>query len=95
MTDLSQKYRSKGRIYADILKALQENGQSKITHILYRSNLSHVRLGKYLAQLEQSNLIVRHEEGEKTTYSITKSGEEFLMEFRRMENFAIAFGLDI
>jgi predicted transcriptional regulator len=38
---------------------------------------------------------MRHEEGEKTTYSITKDGEEFLMEFRRMENFAVAFGLEI
>ena len=54
-----QKYRSKGRIFADILQAVQESGAAKVTHILYKANLSHDRLTKYLAQLEDSGLMVR------------------------------------
>lgn len=90
----AQKYRSKGRIFADILRALQE-GPAKVTHILYRANLSHDRLTKYLGQLEEFGLIARQQEGDRTVYSITDKGEKFLVEFRRMEEFANAFGLDI
>ncbi len=90
-----QKYRSKGRIFADILRAVQESGAAKVTHILYRANLSHDRLIKYLAQLEETGLIVRSQEGDRTFYSITEKGIKFMAEFRRMEEFADAFGLDI
>lgn len=89
-----QRYRSKGRILADILRAVEEDGQAKVTHILYRANLSHDRLTKYLAQLEGSELLVR-QEGDRTTYRITEKGQRFLTEFRRMEEFVDAFGLEI
>lgn len=90
-----QRYRSKGRIFADILRAVQESGTAKVTHILYKANLSHDRLTKYLAQLEDSGLIVRQQEGDRTSYAITEKGVRFVAEFRRMEEFADAFGLDI
>jgi predicted transcriptional regulator len=90
-----QKYRSKGRIFADILRAVTDDGQAKVTHILYRSNLSHDRLTKYLQQLEESELISREQDGERALYSITEKGTRFLAEFRKMEEFAEAFGLDI
>jgi predicted transcriptional regulator len=90
-----QKYRSKGRIFADILQAVQGSGAAKVTHILYKANLSHDRLTKYLAQLEDSGLIVRALDGDRTSYSITEKGVKFMVEFRRMEEFADAFGLDI
>ncbi len=95
MSDPNQKYRSKGRIFADILQAVKDGDQVKVTHILYKANLSYDRLIKYLSQLEQSNLIQRSDSEEKLTYSITKQGDTFLAEFRRMEQFAEAFGLDI
>ncbi|MDW5563252.1 MAG: winged helix-turn-helix domain-containing protein [Methanomassiliicoccus sp.] len=90
-----QKYRSKGRIFADILRAISESSPAKVTHILYRSNLSHDRLSKYLQQLEESGLIDKEQEGERAFYSITDEGQKFIVEFRRMEEFAEAFGLDI
>jgi len=34
-------------------------------------------------------------EGDRILYRITERGSKFLMEFRRMEEFAEAFGLDI
>ncbi len=95
MSEGPQKYRSKGRIFADILRAVQEGGNAKVTHILYKANLSHDRLTRYLAQLEESGLIERKVDGERTAYVITPKGSTFLMEFRRMEEFADAFGLDI
>jgi len=87
-----QRYRSKGRIFADILRAVEEDGSAKVTHILYRANLSHDRLTKYLGQLEESGLVVRQE---GTTYGITDKGRKFLAEFRRMEEFVEAFGLEL
>jgi predicted transcriptional regulator len=90
-----QKYRSKGRIFADILRAVADNGPVKVTHVLYKANLSHDRLTKYLEQLEDSGLIIKEQEGEHFGYSITPKGTMFIAEFRKMEDFADAFGLDI
>ncbi len=89
------RYRSKGRIFADILRAVKDDGRAKPTHILYKANLSHDRLTKYLSLLEDSELVERSVEDDKTEYSITEKGERFLVEFRRMEQFADAFGLEI
>lgn len=90
-----QKYRSKGRIFADILRAVAEDGPVKVTHVLYKANLSHDRLTKYLQQLEESGLINREQDGDRATYLITDKGTRFIAEFRKMEEFADAFGLDI
>ncbi|MBI0584712.1 MAG: winged helix-turn-helix transcriptional regulator [Methanomassiliicoccus sp.] len=90
-----QKYRSKGRIFADILRAVADNGPAKVTHVLYQANLSHDRLTKYLVQLEESGLIVKEQDGDRAAYSITDKGTRFIAEFRKMEDFADAFGLDI
>ena len=90
-----QKYRSKGRIFADILRAVAEDGPVKVTHVLYKANLSHDRLTKYLQQLEESGLILRENDGDRDTYTITDKGTRFISEFRKMEEFADAFGLDI
>jgi predicted transcriptional regulator len=89
------RYRSKGRILADILKAVQEEEKAITTHILYKSNLSHDRLTKYLLNLEEGGLLKRSEEKDKTVYEITDKGKHFLHEFQRMEAFVNGFGLDI
>ncbi len=89
------KYRSKGRIFADILRAVQEEEKAITTHILYKSNLSHDRLTKYLQNLEDGGLLKRSEEKDKTFYEITDKGRHFLSEFQRMEAFVGGFGLDI
>jgi predicted transcriptional regulator len=89
------RYRSKGRIFADILRAVQDDGKAITTHILYKSNLSHDRLTKYLQNLEEGGLLKRSEENDKTYYEITDKGKHFLSEFQRMEAFVSGFGLDI
>lgn len=90
----SQKYRSKGRIFADTLRAVADDIPVKTTHILYKANLSHDRLIKYLEQLEESGLIVREQDGDRVGYSINTKGTMFITEFRKMEEFADAFGLE-
>ncbi|MGD1061308.1 MAG: winged helix-turn-helix domain-containing protein [Methanomassiliicoccales archaeon] len=89
------RYRSKGRIFADILRAVKQDGKARPTHILYKANLSHDRLTKYLGMLEDSQLVTKNDDGDKVEYSITVKGEQFLVEFKRMEQFADAFGLEI
>lgn len=89
------KYRSKGRIFADILRAVQDDEKAITTHILYKSNLSHDRLIKYLQNLEEGGLLKRSEEKDKIFYEITDKGKHFLSEFQRMEAFVNGFGLDI
>ena len=58
------KYRSKGRIFADILRAVQDDEKAITTHILYKSNLSHDRLIKYLQNLEEGGLLKVRREGQ-------------------------------
>ena len=62
---------------------------------LYKANLSHDRLTKYLQQLEESGLISKEQDGDRTAYLITDKGTRFIAEFRKMEEFADAFGLEI
>jgi len=90
------KYRSQIRIYADILRAIEkERGNAKPTHILYGANLSHDRLMKYLTQLKETGLVEEIGASDRTTYSLTDKGIEFLKEFRKVSQFAEAFGFVI
>lgn len=93
MTEKASKYRSQIRIYADILRAIErEKGNAKPTHVLYGANLSHDRLVKYLAQLKEQGLIEEKGDSDRMTYSLTDKGIVFLNEFKRISQFAEAFG---
>ena len=91
----AEKQRSPLRINLDILNAIQEMGDAKPTHILYKANLSHDRLVRYLDELGAKGLIEVQEEGENRTYKVTPKGVGFLIEMRRAESFVQGFGLAI
>jgi predicted transcriptional regulator len=91
----AEKQRSVLRINLDILNAVREEGEAKPTHILYKANLSHERLVKYLEELTSKGLIDVKQEGESRTYQITAKGVGFLIEMRRAESFVQGFGLEI
>jgi predicted transcriptional regulator len=91
----AEKQRSVLRINLDILNAIREEGDAKPTHILYKANLSHERLVKYLEDLTAKGLIEVHQDGENRTYKMTTKGIEFLIEMRRAESFVQGFGLAI
>jgi len=91
-----KEYRSKARIYADILNSIMKHGgKSGPTRILYGANLSYDRLMKHLGQLIELGLVVEEKENEETVYKLTDKGRTFIIEFVKVEKFAEAFGITI
>lgn len=91
-----KEYRSKARIYVDILTSImKQGGKSGPTRILYGANLSHDRLMKHLRQLIKLGLVEEEKEGGSVVYKLTGKGRAFLIEFIRIEKFAEAFGITI
>ena len=90
-----EKQRSVLRINLDILNAVRDEGEAKPTHILYKANLSHERLVKYLDDLTAKELIEVQHEGDYRTYRLTPKGVSFLIEMRKAESFVQGFGLTI
>lgn len=91
-------YRSKMRILADMMRAIQSEGEDGAgpTKILYAANLSHDRLTQYLDELLEKDLIKEaNPESDNSVYFLTEKGREFLKEFVRMERFSEAFGIEI
>ena len=87
--------RSKVAILKDILLTIERKKKAKPTHILYGANLSHDRLVKYLANLEQEGFIKKVTENKMTFYVTTDKGKEFLSGINKMKNFFDAFGVQI
>ncbi len=91
-------YRSKMRILADMMRAIQNEGENGAgpTKILYTANLSHDRLTQYLEELAEKELIILTDsESNNRIYALTEKGREFLKEFVRVERISEAFGIEI
>jgi predicted transcriptional regulator len=76
------------------MRAVAEDGEARPTRILYGANLSSDRLGKYLDELVSKKLIDKRDGDDGTRYALTKEGRAFLVEFRRIEEFSSAFGIE-
>lgn len=95
MTQKPTKYRSQMRIYVDIMRVIQREGnEAKPTRILYGANLSHDRLVRYLEELKGLG-VIEEVNGEERFYRLTQKGIDFLNQFRKIESFAQAFGFII
>lgn len=91
-----KEYRSKTRIYADILNSmLKHGGKSGPTRILYGANLSYDRLMKHLRQLIELGLVQEEKVGNEVIFKLTDKGRTFVLEFVKVEKFAEAFGITI
>ena len=91
-------YRSKMRILADMMRAIQSEGEEGAgpTKILYAANLSHDRLTQYVDELIEKELIKEtNPQNDNRIYILTEKGREFLREFVRIERFSEAFGIEI
>lgn len=86
-------YRSKCRIYADILRAIQETDKAKVTYLVHEANLPYERLIHHLKSLEDLGLIVKRVEAEGVLYAISSKGIEYLTQFRLVEKFGETFGI--
>ena len=91
-----KEYRSKARIYADILNSiLKHGGRSGPTRILYGANLSYDRLMKHLGQLIELGLVGEEKVDGESVFKLTDRGRAFVLEFIKVEKFAEAFGISI
>jgi predicted transcriptional regulator len=91
-----KEYRSRARIYADILNSiLKHGGRSGPTRILYSANLSYDRLMKHLGQLKELGLVEEERSGGESVYKLSDKGRAFVLEFVEVEKFAEAFGITI
>lgn len=92
--------RSRMQIIYDLLNAIiEKKGRIKVTHLLYKGNLSHERLKLYLEELEEKGFIQKLKEetkkknSGKNFYTITEKGVNFLNEIHRVQELTEAFGL--
>ena len=90
-------YRSKVRILADMMRAIQAEGDigAGPTKILYAANLSHDRLTQYIDELLEKELVSQLQQSDNRTYLLTEKGREFLKEYLKIERFSLAFGIDV
>ena len=76
--------RSQMEIFIDILRAIAE-GRRKPTHIMYRANLSWIRLKKHLDFLIRQGLIEEEQLDGGVIYTITAKGRGVLEYYRKIE----------
>ena len=94
MAEQTTERRGRLDIVYDMLKAVQDKGGSILpTHLLYKSNLSHARLKKYVAELEQKGLLETKAEKGKTRFVLTVRGSEYLANYGKLKGFIDMFGM--
>ena len=82
--------RSQFEICLDILKAIAE-GRRKPTHIMYRANLSWIRLKKYLNFLIAQGLLKKTvSDSSGAIFSLTEKGKEVVKYYMEIEMILLA-----
>jgi predicted transcriptional regulator len=88
------KKRERLDVIRDILQTIRQNREIKPTRLLYASNLSPQMFKEYINELITKNFIkLDIDEKEKKSFSLTKKGQDFLNEYKLIENFIENFGL--
>jgi predicted transcriptional regulator len=88
------KKRERLDIIRDIIIAIRDNRNIKPTRLLYASNLSPQMFKDYINELLDKKFIKMEDAPKgKKTFSLTKKGQEFLEEYKVIENFVRNFGL--
>lgn len=87
--------REKLDIIKDILEAIRDKGGTiKPTHLLYKSNLSHDSMKKYVSDLITREMVMETEDKDSNKrYMITEKGLKFLADYRQIREFTDSFGL--
>jgi predicted transcriptional regulator len=80
--------RTRVEILASILK-VAGNATLK-THIMYRANLSHRQLEKYLNFLEANGMLIQVLRDDVRMFQVTEKGIEFLKEYERISGYLTA-----
>jgi len=88
------KKRERLDVIKDILMAIRKHRNIKPTRLLYSSNLSPQMFKEYINELIVKDFIkLDVDKKEKKTFSLTGKGNDFLEEYRVIENFISNFGL--
>ena len=91
---MTSKKRERLDVIRDILQTIMQNREIKPTRLLYASNLSPQMFKEYINELISKKFIKFDiDEKEKKTFSLTKKGQDFLQEYKVIENFVENFGL--
>ncbi|RLE89724.1 MAG: hypothetical protein DRJ49_02080 [Thermoprotei archaeon] len=92
---MRKRRRSKIRIVVDIMRVLQMSSGAKITQIMCEANMPYDRLLRYLEELKSKGFITEKRSNDHTLYYLTRKGFDFLVEFKKIERFAKAFGIEL
>jgi predicted transcriptional regulator len=91
---MAAKKRERLDVIKDILQTIRQNREIKPTRLLYASNLSPQMFKEYINELISKKFIkLDIDENERKTFSLTKKGQDFLLEYKMIENFIENFGL--
>ena len=86
--------RERVELIYDILHVVQQAGGSiKPTHLLYKANLSHDALKRYVQELITSEMLREGEKHGHKAYIITDKGFDFLAKYKQFQEFSDAFGI--
>ena len=86
--------RSRLDIITDMLSAIQTNkGEIKPTHLMYRSNMSHIQMNSYLDELVSREFIRKIKKKEFDYIIMTDKGFGFLEKLKEMKEFEKTFGI--
>ncbi|MAG78364.1 hypothetical protein CL616_03300 [archaeon] len=85
--------REKLEIIKDILEAIRAKGGTiKPTHLLYKSNLSHDSMKRYVSELMEKGMVEEQEQKRSKKYIITDQGLKFLTQYQQIREFTDSFG---
>lgn len=86
--------RTRLEVIRDLLKVLSENREAKITHLIYKANLSNNSIKPYLEHLIKNEFVAVNLKDKNKFFKLTLKGNEFLQEFNKMKIFSESYGLE-
>lgn len=87
------KKRTRLEVLKDILEILQRSRQVKITHLIYKANLSNNSIKPYIEYLLNNRFVEETYSDDKKFFVITSKGRDFLVEFNKIKIFSDSYGL--
>lgn len=77
----------------DLLEILKKDREVKITHLIYKANLSNNSIKPYIEELTEKNMIEKCDEDDKKRFKITQKGLKFLDEYNKIVILSESYGL--
>jgi len=90
-----KKYRSHVGVLLDILQAISEENEPTITRIIYRANISHDRLKKYISRLLEQGYIRKKEVNGRIIYFLTDKGVKLMRELQLVRSVFDVLGFQL